>query len=102
MDRQLGHRLPVRCRHAGGVYGVQLDQQLASLGERRGRRRVEPGELRGFVHTGHREVERERGQVGVQNLGRRLLEQMRRLVLRPETIADPRRRSAGAPTALIG
>ena len=65
-------------------------------------RRIEPGELRGFGDTGHREVERERGQVGVQNLGRRLLEQMRRLVLRPETIADARRRSAGAPAALIG
>ncbi len=102
MDPELGHRPPVRRRDAGGVYGVQLDQQLAGLGERRGGRRIEPGELRGFGHAGHREIERERGQVGVQNLGRRLLEQMSGLVLRPETVADARRRSAGAPATLIG
>ncbi len=102
MDRQLGHRSPVRRRDAGVVYGVQLDQQLSRLRERRRRRRVEPGELRGLGDTSHREVERERGQVGVQNLGRRLLEQVGGLVLRPETVADSRRGSAGAPTTLIG
>ena len=92
MDRQLGHRSPVRRRDAGVVYGVQLDQQLARLGERCRGRRVEPGELRGLGDACHREVERERSQVGVQNLGRRLLEQMGGLVLRPKTVADARRR----------
>ena len=66
------------------------------------RRRIEPAERRRVGRAPAGQFERQRRQVGVDDLGRRLRRQRRVRGLRPQAITDARRGAAGAAAALVG
>ena len=84
------------------VERVEFAQQRPRLLERRPGRRVEEGERRRIGHAPGGAIEKERAQVGGQDLGpRKGFERPGRGLL-PEAIAHARLRAARAPAALVG
>jgi len=68
----------------------------------RGRGRVEPDQLRRVGDAGRRQLERQRGEVGGEDLGRVVRQEVVLLVLRPEADADAGAQAAGAAAPLVG
>ena len=100
MDGQCAELSPVRGNHSAVVDRVQFAQQLDGLGEPRGRRSVEPLQLERIGHTGSSKIQNERREVGA-DLRRRVCEQMRVLMIRPQTVADASAHAPRATSALI-
>ncbi len=84
-----------------GVDRLQAPQQIARLREMRGRRRVEPAQGARIGGAPDAELERERREVRVQDLGFGPRVQRELRALRPEAVANARRQAAGAAAALI-
>ena len=67
-QRQVGQRAAVGGEDAVGVERLEPLQQGAGLGEGGGRRRIEEGEVGRVARAPAGEVEREAGEVGVEDL----------------------------------
>ena len=80
----------------------ELSQKFTGLGQRPCRRRVEPGQFACFNHTPFREIQRQRGQVRLQDFRRAAREKCLLLGRRPEAITGARLQSACATASLIG
>src|SRR5262245_49927220 len=79
-----------RRRRAHRLQRSELHQKLAGLRIRGCRWPVEPAKRCGIVDAERRELERKRCEVGFQDLGRRVCDEMVLLVFGPETIAHAR------------
>src|SRR4051812_7309676 len=84
---QLSHLAAVSRETALCIDRFELGEKLATLRERRGRRRVEPVEFRGISDAGGGKFQRKRSQIGVRNLRGSGREQCVIVVLCPEAIA---------------
>ena len=102
MDRQRIHLTALCGDAAVRIERVELAQQLLCLRERARRRRIDPRQLERIVNAGGGEIERERREIGAGDLRRRVREEMRRLVLRPQAIADAGSEPPGATATLVG
>ncbi len=100
MDGQGGQRPAVR-GDAALRERTKAGQERPRLGERRGGRRREKGEAFA-IRSPEREFEREAGQIGRGDLGRREGGKSALLALRPEPVADAFRHAASAAPALFG
>jgi len=89
----------LRSRRAG--HRTQLTEQLQRLRVRRSRRLIEPAERRGIGDPGGSELQRDRREIRLEDLGRRMRHEVMLLVLRPEPIADARRDATSATAPLI-
>src|SRR5579859_783004 len=67
-----------------------------------GRRRIEPGERAGVLRPPARQLERERREVGFEDLRGRVRREARVRALAPGAITDPGRLPPGAPLTLLG
>ncbi len=101
MGRQTAHGLAVRGEHALVVQGTQAHQQVAGLGQGRGRRGIEPGQLLG-AHAPAGQLQRQPGEVGLEDLGAVVGRQLLVQLFRPKPVTDARLQSAGAALALGG
>ena len=99
---ECGHLAPERRDATVGVERLETRQQVACLGERREWRRVEPGERARVAGAPAGELERERREVGLENLRGRVRQQRRVRRLAPQPVADARRGTAGTAAALVG
>ena len=101
-ERQRCHLLAVRGDPSVCVERAKLREQLARLRKCARWWRIHPRQRRGIVYAGVREVERERGEIGVKDLRSRARHEC--VVCRrvPETIADAGRDSTGATATLVG
>lgn len=101
MQRRACETLPMRGDAAGLIQSAQHEQQPPRLAKAPLRRRIEKGEtLR--RRAPRREIEREAGQVRLQDLRRVLRRRAALLRLRPEAIAPARRRAPRPAAALLG
>ena len=99
MHRQAEHRAAQRRDRAIGVDGVQVGEQLAGLGERPGRGSVDEAEFVPAAPGG--EFQRERREVGLNDLGRSVSRAGAVFELAPEPVGSAGLRSPGAPGALF-
>ena len=76
-------------------------EQLPGARELRRGRRVEPAKRRGLPHAPAGELQRERREIGVDDLGRRVGREARVGTLAPRPVADARLEAPGAAAALI-
>lgn len=102
MYGETGHRLPVAGDPTAGVERPELPQERARLRERAGGRWIEPAQRRWIGNTGSSEIERERGQIGLEDLGLGRREQLRVLLSLPKAITDSGSHSPGPAPTLIG
>ncbi|HVX87644.1 MAG TPA: hypothetical protein VG940_01865 [Gemmatimonadales bacterium] len=100
VDPELGDLFAVRGDGTGRVEGAEFLEELHRLGVGRGGRGVEPGELIG-TGTLHREIQRQRRQVGFEDLGRAARHEPPLFILVPAPVADPGRQAARAAAALV-
>ena len=68
MQRQPGHRRTVAGEAAACIEGAELGEQRPCLRESGRRRQVEPPELGGVPDSSRRQIERERREVGLEDL----------------------------------
>ncbi len=101
VEGEVGEGAAVVREPSVAVERVELAEEGTGLGIGALGRRVEPGEFVGFGAPG-REVEGERREVGVEDLGRREGDEGGVLGARPEPVAHARRGAAGAAPALVG
>jgi hypothetical protein len=99
---EAGHAPAVRREVAVGGERAELAQQLAGLGERRRGRRIEQPERGRIGHAPGGEVERERREVGLEDLGRRGRLEAALVLQAPQPQAQARPEPAGAAAALVG
>ena len=85
----------------GRIERAEIEQQGARRGQRGGGRRRQPGQG-GVARAPQRQFERQRRQVGVEDLGRREGQQAALRLLGPQAIADAGFEAAGAAAALVG
>ncbi len=102
MGSQLGHAPPVGGDAARLIQRPQLPEQRSRLGQRGGGRGVKPPERRRVGDPGGRQLQRERRQVGLEDLGGIPRQEVGVLPLGPEPVADARGRPPGAPPPLVG
>ena len=102
MQRQRGERAAMGGDPARGVERAEIGEQRARLGEGRRRRRGQEGEAVGRGGAPERELEREAGEVGAGDLGRREGGERPLLAAGPEAVAPAGRDPAGAAAALLG
>ncbi len=95
------HGAALRRDASVGINRVESLEQIARLRERRSRWQVEPAQLRRIRYAPLRELECERRQIGLQYFGRPVCRERSVFRLGPETHADTRSQSPGAPTTLI-
>ena len=95
------HRPAVRRDRARPIERAEIEQQRARRGERGSGRRRQPGQG-GVARAPQRQLERQRRQVGVEDLGRREGQQAALRLLGPQAKADAGFEAAGAAAALVG
>ncbi len=95
------HLAPVRGNASGAVECTEPGEQIPRAAQLCGGRRVQPAQRPGITCTPARQLQRQRREVGVGNLGRRERCQSRLGTLAPRPVADTRRQAAGTALALI-
>ena len=102
MSAHGGERAAMRGDAPGRVHRAQASQEIACLRERRRGRRIEPAQAPGIRRAPAGELERERCEVRMQDLGRRLCDERRLHALGPQAVADPGTQTTGAAAPLVG
>ena len=101
MKRQRGQRLAMGGDAVTGIERAQLHQKRARLGQRRGGRRGEEGQV-AAVAAPESKFERQPRQIGGGDFGRREGGHAAFFALRPQPVAKPPGHPAGPAAALLG
>ena len=99
-EGQGGDRLAVGGGAAVGGEGAEREEALPRLVDRGGRRRIEPGELARVGHAPQGAVEKQGGEIGLENLGRIEARQSGGRGFFPEAVDGSGALAAGAAGAL--
>jgi hypothetical protein len=101
MRRETCHLAPVGGYAPGGVECPKTLEQLARTRELCHGRRIEPAQRRGLPHAPAGELQCQRREIGVDDLGRRERGEGRVGTLTPRAVADTRLEPSGAAATLI-
>ena len=102
VQRQARHLAPVRADAPLPIERPQACEQVARARQLRRRRRVEPAQRRRVPRAPAGELQRERRQIRIEDLRRRVGGERGVRTLAPGAVAHPGLRAAGAPLALLG
>ena len=101
MQRQRRHFAAERGDHALRIQRPKPLQQFARLRQHRRGRGINPGQARGIRAAPQRQVERQRREIRLADLGGRECGEARMRTLAPQPVTAPGRGAAGATGALV-
>src|SRR5690606_17946469 len=95
------NRLAVVGDASGVVQRLERPQEIARLGERRSRRKIEPTQHARVAYAPVRQLDRGRREIRFDDLGRRLRGERRMLAFGPKAVAHAGGDAPGAATPLV-